>query len=249
MSRIPIGLQLYSVRHDCARDLPGTLKAVAAMGYEGVEFYTFHGHTARELRQMLDDLGLKCCGTHIGLDALLGDRLPGTIAYALELGIPYLIVPGLPPERTSSLAAWRETAAIFADLAGKLTPHGLKTGYHNHDIEFRRVDGELPFDIFFGNTGSEVIVQVDLGNAIHGGGNPIACLRRYPGRLTTIHLKEFSPDWVAPIGEGAVDWEQVFAICEKSGGTEWYIVEHETEAYPALWGVQRCLENLRKMGK
>lgn len=83
MKKIPIGLQLYSIREDCAKDLPGTLAAVSKMGYDGVEFAGYHGRTAKELRKMLDDLGLKCCGTHIGLDTLLGDALKASAEFNL----------------------------------------------------------------------------------------------------------------------------------------------------------------------
>ena len=93
MARIPIGLQLYSVREDCKKDLPAVLAAVAKMGYDGVEFAGYYNCSAKELRKLLDGLKLKCCGTHIGIDTLTGDALKATIAFNLELGNPYLIVP------------------------------------------------------------------------------------------------------------------------------------------------------------
>ena len=113
MPSIPVGVQLYSVREECARDLPGTLAALAKMGYAGVEFAGYYGRSARELRSMLDDLGLKCCGTHIGLDTLLGAEFEATVAFNLELGNPYLVVPWIGEERRSSIAAWQKTAALF----------------------------------------------------------------------------------------------------------------------------------------
>lgn len=247
---IPIGLQLYSVREDCARDLPGTLAAVAKMGYAGVEFAGYHNRSARELRQMLGDLGLACCGTHIGLDTLLGDALPRTIEFNLALGNRYLVVPWLAGTYRASRAAWIETAALFNQLAGQLQPHGLRVGYHNHDVEFKPVDGETGFDTFFAHTRAEVIMQLDNGNALHGGGDPIAALRRFPGRATTVHLKEFAGGYdKAVIGEGDVDWQTTFELCETAGGTEWYIVEQENYALPPLACVDQCLKNLRKMGK
>jgi sugar phosphate isomerase/epimerase len=254
MPKIPVGVQLYSVRDDCARDLPGTLQAVAKMGYQGVEFAGYYNRSAKELRKMLDDLGLKCCGTHIGLDTLLGDALEQTVAFNLELGNPYLIVPWLAEEHRKSRAAWLETAALFDKIAQKLAPHGLRTGYHNHTEEFQPVPGEVGFDtgfdLFFGYTRKEVILQYDIGNALHGGADPLACIKRYPGRGATIHLKEYSAsDPQAILGEGDVPWQPIFDYCEQDGGVEWYIVEQESYRLPPVACVAACFDALRKMGK
>lgn len=250
MANIPIGLQLYSVREDCAKDLPRVLSAVAKMGYVGVEFAGYYNYSAQELRKLLDDNGLKCCGTHTGINTLLGDELPRTIEFNLTMGNKYLIVPGLPESYRASRAAWQQTAALFNDLAEKVKPHGCLVGYHNHAIEFQPLDGELPWDTFFANTKPEVIMQLDTGNALHGGADPLPYLSKYPGRAITVHLKEFSAtNPKALIGEGDVKWQQVFEACETIGNTEWYIVEQESYAYPPMECVAKCLENLRKMGK
>ncbi len=247
---IPVGLQLYSIREDCARDLPRTLEAVAQMGYAGVEFAGYYGYAASELRRLLDGVGLKCCGTHIGLDTLLGDELLRTVEFNQVLGNEYLIVPGLAEERRSSRAAWRDTAQVFNEIAERLQPYGMRTGYHNHWVEFQPMDGELPWDTFFGNTGHDVIMQLDIGNALHGGGDPIPYIARYPGRAITVHLKEHSAtDPTALIGEGDVPWQRVFDLCEREGQIEWYIVEQESYKYPPLEVVARCLDQLRGMGK
>lgn len=250
MAKIPVALQLYSVREDCAQDLPGTLKAVAEMGYEGVEFAGYYDRTAQELRRMLDDLGLKVAGTHTGIHTLLGEELPRTIEFNQILGNKYLIVPGLPREYTESKEAWLKTADLFNDLAEKVKPYGMLVGYHNHSAEFQKIEGEYPWDIFFSNTKPEVIMQIDTGNALHGGADPVPFLERYPGRAITVHLKEFSKtNDRALLGEGDVRWEEVFRLCETTGGTQWYIIEQESYAYPPLECARKCLENLRKMGR
>jgi sugar phosphate isomerase/epimerase len=254
MARIPIGLQLYSVRDDCKKDLPGTLKAVAEMGYDGVEFAGYYDYTAKQLRKMLDDVGLVCCGTHIGLATLLGDELPKTIEFNRELGNRFLICPGLPEERRNSRAAWRETAQLFNQIAEQLEGTGMLTGYHNHWVEFSPMDGELPWDTFFGNTRADIVMQIDTGNAMHGGADPIPFLVRYPGRAITVHLKEYSKGRgqgydAATIGEGDVRWAEFFELCETTGKTEWYIVEQENYDKPPLECVELCLKALKKMGK
>ncbi|GBC99508.1 Inosose dehydratase [bacterium HR17] len=248
-----IALQLYSVRDDCAKDLAATLQAVAEMGYQGVEFAGYYGRSAHELRKMLDDLGLQVAGTHTALTTLLGDELPRTVEFNQILGNRYLIVPWLPEEYRNSKDAWLRTAELFNELADKVKPAGMFVGYHNHAVEFQATfDGVTGWDLFFGHTRPEVVMQLDTGNAMHGGVSADGILdifRRYPGRAKTVHLKEFSstnPN--ALIGEGEVKWREVFELCATVGGTEWFIVEQETYAYPPLECVRRCLQNLKAMG-
>jgi len=250
MARIPIALQLYSVRDDCQRDFPATLAAVAKMGYEGVEFAGNYGASPQQTRKMLDDLGLKAAGAHIGLEALLGDELKRTVEFHQAIGNRFLIAPGLPEERRNSKAAWRDTAHLFREIAERLKPFRMVTGGHNHTVEVTPLEGEVPWDIFFSNCGPDVVMQVDTGNALHGGMDPVYLLEKHPGRAVTVHLKEYSKtNDKALIGEGDVRWRDVFKLCETTGGTEWYIVEQESYPFAPLECVDRCLKNLRSMGK
>jgi sugar phosphate isomerase/epimerase len=258
MARVPIGLELYSVRHELADDVRGTLEAVAEMGYEGVEFAGPPQHEAEELRALLDEFGLACCGWHTPFDMVQDERLDETIAFNQTLGNRYVIVPGVPESLRSSRQDWLKLAAFFNDLADRLAPHDMLTGYHNHHVEFTPMDGELPWDTLFGNTGEGVVMQLDLGNAIFGGADVVSLLERYPGRAVTVHLKPYSKEagkedprkgFRPIIGEDDVPWEEVFRLCETTGGTEWYIVEYESDAFPPLEAVDRCLQGLKAMGK
>jgi len=227
----PIGLQLYSVREECKKDLPGTIEAVAKMGYKGVEFAGYYNYTAKQLRKMLDDNGLKCCGTHTGLPTLLGDELPKTIEFNKTIG-----------------NKWLDTAKLFNELAEKVKPHDMLVGYHNHSVEFQPMNGELPWDTFYGNTKKDVVMQLDVGNAMHGGVDPLPYLYKYEGRAITVHVKEYSEtDSNAFVGEGDVNWKAFFALCRAVGSTEWYIVEYERKGAPPLESVEKCLKNLRKL--
>jgi sugar phosphate isomerase/epimerase len=249
-ARIPIAVQLYSVRLECAKDLPGTLAGIAKMGYGGVEFAGYHNRTAAELRKMLDDNRLRCAGTHIDLATLLGDNLQKTIGFNRILGNKLLIVPSLPPKNTTTREGWLEMAKTFDDVAEKVKSHDMRVGYHNHNIEFKPLGGELPWDTFFGHTRKEVVMQVDVGNALEGGADPVAFLKRYPGRAASIHVKEYSKsNPKALVGQGDVNWKEIFQFLEKTGGTEWYIVEYEAQGVPPMEAIAACLENLRKMGK
>ena len=244
---IPIGLQLYAVREECAKDFPGTLSAVADMGYQGVEFAGYYGRTAAELRAMLAERGLRCCGTHTRLDLLQGAELERTIEYNLALGSPSVIVPILPEENRRSRATWQDSARVLNDLAVRLQPHGLRAGYHNHRYEFEQVEGAVPWDLIFGAADPSLIMQLDVGHALEAGADPVAVLRRYPGRATTVHMAEHSAaDPLALLGEGDVPWREVLAACAGVGGTQWYIVEQERYRYSQLECVRRCLLNLRE---
>ncbi|MCX7705487.1 MAG: sugar phosphate isomerase/epimerase [bacterium] len=243
-----IGLQLYSVRQDCAKDLTGTLTKVSKMGYEGVEFAGYHGREAKELRKMLEDLNLVCCGTHIPLEALLGDELHKTVEFNAVLGNKYLIVPGLKEEYRNSISAWQRTAEIFNSIAERLKPYGMKTGYHNHWIEFEPVEDKIPMDVFFHKASKDVIMQFDTGNAMRSGGNVVEYLKKFPGRSDTIHIKEYSAkNDKAIIGEGDIPWKQVIELCSTIGNTQWYIIEQESYAYQPLECVEKCLINFKKL--
>jgi len=245
---IGIGVQLYSVRKDAAADLRGVLAAIARMGYQAVEFAGYYNHDAKAVRKMLDDAGLKCCGSHIGLPALLGDELSKTVEFNRIIGNKYLVVPGLPKENRASRQAWIETASVFNEISAKVKPHGMRVGYHNHTIEFQPLDGEKPWDTFFGKTNKDVIMQLDIGHAQRAGSNPIDVMKKYPGRAVTVHVKEFSPsDKNALIGEGQINWKGFFQAAQIMGGTEWYIIEEESGAYPGLEGIEKSIKNLKKL--
>jgi sugar phosphate isomerase/epimerase len=248
MPRIPIGLQLYSVRNECAKDLPAMLAAVAAMGYQGVEFAGYHGRSAAELRGLLDDNGLKCCGTHLAIGALTGDELSRTVEFNRTLGNEFLIVASLPDGMLSVRQRCLETARAFNEISHQIETYGMRVGYHNHAADLRPLDGETPWDIVFANTRTEVVMQVDTANMIAGGGDPMLCLRKYPGRAATLHLKEHSSsNPAALLGEGDVDWQGLFEVVGAQGATEWFIVEHEGDAIPPLVAVERCLASLKKL--
>ena len=247
--KIPIGLQLYSVRQDCQKDLPRVLRAVGEMGYEGVEFAGYYGREAKALRKMLDDNGLKCCGTHTGLNTLTGDALKGTVEFNKILGNKYLIVPGLPRANMESVKALKDTAKLFSELAEKVQPQKMRVGYHAHGGDFKKFDGQTGWDILYSTASPKVVMQLDIGNCIGGGGDPIAVLKKFPGRSATIHLKEHGGKPEAVVGQGDVNWEEIFQLCETTGGTKWYIVEHERSAGSPMNNVRLCIENLRKMGK
>ena len=244
--KIPVGLQLYSVREQCQKDLPGTVTAVAKIGYKGVEFAGYYGRSAKELRQLLDDNGLVACGTHTPYESVLADKLKATIEFNQTIGNKFLIVPWM--NETQSKQVWLDRAKLFNDLADQLKADGMWVGYHAHAHDFKQIEGISAWDLFFGNTKPEVIMQLDTSNCCDGGADPVAVLKKYPGRARSIHIKAHGGGPDAVIGEDKVNWAKVFAFCEGLGKTQWYVLEHESGKDP-LDAVRRSFEALKKMGK
>jgi sugar phosphate isomerase/epimerase len=254
-TKIPIGLQLFSVRGECERDLAATLAAVAEIGYQGVEPWGYGGeklewmgYSGTDLRAMLDDVGLQCCGMHLRTDALLGDNLARTIELNQALGNNFLIVAA-DSSRMSAEDTVLELAQILNEAAVRLESLGMFTGYHAHPFDFVRFGEQTAWEILFSNTRDDVVMQLDIGNCVRGGGDPIAMLKEFPGRARSVHLKEYGGKPGAVIGEGEADWDQIFELCETLHHPVWYVVE---EGGPEGLGFdvsRRSLQALRAMGK
>jgi sugar phosphate isomerase/epimerase len=245
--KIPVGVQLYSVRAVASKDFVGAVEAIGKMGYRGVEFAGYYGWDAKpkELRQLLDANGLKCCGTHTGLDTITGDNLKATAELHSILGNPFLIVPSV---QAPDAQGWLDLAKRFNEIAAQAKTLGMRVGYHAHAGDFRKLGEKTSWEIFFDATNADVVMQIDTGNCMSGGGDPVAILKKYPGRSATVHLKEFGGPEAAVIGQGVVHWTEVFEVCETTAGTTWYIVEHEVGADP-VGNIRGCLDGLRKMGR
>lgn len=251
--KIPVGLQIYSVRDLAAKDLPGTLRKVAAIGYKGIEFYNFFGHTATEIRQMLDENGLQAQSNYVTLKAMTGEEFDKTIAACKILGSKYVII-GSGLAGVSSMDASNQMAAyLFDEISRKAEQHGMMVGYHAHGNDFGIVEGKnkTGWDLFFERTRKEVLMQMDVGNCLNGGTDPYKPLEKFKGRSVVIHLKPGGPSGT-PLGDPAdmVDWKRVFNICETTGGTQWYIVEQSpAKGGDSLALVDACYQNLKKLGK
>jgi sugar phosphate isomerase/epimerase len=243
--KIPVGLELYTLREECKTDLPGMIAAVSKIGYKGVEFAGYHGHSAKELRKMLDDNGIVACGTHTPYESVLPDQLSQTIEFNQTIGNKFLIVPWMTAKTKTE---WIEKAKLFNELAKKVKPHHMFVGYHSHAHDFKTFEGESSWDIFATHTHPEVILQLDVSNCRDGGADPVAVLKKYPGRVRSIHIKPHGAGPEAVIGEDQIDWKEIFAFCEGKGKTQWYVVEHETSKDP-LATVKRTYEALQKLGK
>jgi sugar phosphate isomerase/epimerase len=255
----PIGIELYSVRGELARDLPGTLRAVAQMGYEAIEFYApyllWTLPYAKDVRALLDDLGVRCFSTHNSFAALT----PGeTMAKAIELnqilGARHIVLAS-PPAGTNGLEDWKRVNAQLAAAVELLAPHGLFAGFHNHRVEWRPLaDGRRVMDVVAADTPPEFVLQLDVGTCLEAGADPVAWIAAHPGRIKSAHLKDWAPGGDAEekgfrvlFGEGVAPWAQILAALESVGGVEFYLMEQEGSRYSELETARRCLDNWRAM--
>jgi sugar phosphate isomerase/epimerase len=250
-SAIPVGLEMYSVRDALGKDPIGTVRAVASMGYQGLEFYApYFAWTeaqAKDIRQLLDELKIRCFSTHNDSDYFTGDRLQHARQLNLILGSKYLVMASSHDE--PGLDRWREVANTLNTAAEKLEPYGLRVGYHNHQLEFTPTDGVRPIEILAKNTKLSVMLQLDVGTCIEAGADPVAWIKANPGRIRSMHCKDWSPEptkkYSVLFGEGVADWKALFHVAENGGGIEYYLVEQEGSRFPELETAKRCLEEFR----
>jgi sugar phosphate isomerase/epimerase len=254
---IPVGLELYSVREALKGDPEGTVRAVAAMGYEAVEFYAPYFEwteaQAKQTRKLMDELGIRCYSTHNDQDYLTPKNIPRTRDLNLILGSKYVVLahwePKTEPQTRNEADSWRPLADELNSATEQLEPAGLKVGYHNHQAEFTVSRGQRPMDVIAKNTKSSVMLQLDVGTCLEGGSDPVAWIRANPGRIRSIHCKEWSPapekGYKVLLGEGVADWKGIFDAAESVGGVEYYLVEQEGSRFSELETARRCLQAFR----
>jgi sugar phosphate isomerase/epimerase len=250
---IPVGLELYSVRNALKDDPMGTVRAVAQMGYQCVEFYApYYDWTESQTKQMkklLDDLGIRCYSTHNSSSYFTPENLKRARDMNLILGSKYVVMSSSQPK--PGLDGWKDVAETLNSAADQLEFAGLKTGYHNHEREFTPVEGKRPIEILAKNTKPSVMLQLDVGTCLEAGSDPVAWIRANPGRIRSIHCKDWSPEsgkgYTVLFGEGTADWKNIFAAAESTGGVEYYLVEQEGSRFSESDTAKKCLETFRSM--
>lgn len=250
MANIGVALQLYTVRDQLRDDFAGTLKAVAQMGYPAVELAGYGGRSAKELKQLLDDLGLRVAGDHVGIDRLEQD-LGAVIDTSMELSNRYVVCPFVPESRRRDEAGWRQLATTLSTIGQKCGERGVQLCYHNHAFEFEPVDGTNGFELLFANSNPRYVqMELDVFWAKKGGDDPPAIMSRYPGRCPIVHLKDMTADQqqtFAEVGEGTMDFQSIFRAAP-TGGASWYVVEQDRCSRPPLESAQLSLRHLREWG-
>jgi sugar phosphate isomerase/epimerase len=269
---VPLGLQLYSVRDLLPKDYEGTLKQLGAIGFREVESAGYYNHSAAQVKQAMSAAGLHLVSAHYGSDDL-HQKLDEIIAFNKELGVSYIIcsfpgfkdpsrVKGLTPKQRSTafnLQDWRWNAEQFNTIGAKVSAAGMKFGYHNHTMEFHKTDGVVPYDELLRLTDSaHVTMEMDCGWVTVGGANPIDYLRKYPTRISMLHVKDFkniTPDssienvpTIVELGQGTIDYRPIFQQAAKSGVVKHCFVEQEGYNVPPMEGLKIDADYMHKLG-
>jgi sugar phosphate isomerase/epimerase len=270
--KVPLGLQLYSVRELLPKDYEGTLKQLGAIGFREVESAGYYNHSTAQIKQAMSAAGLHLVSAHYGSDDL-HQKLDEIISFNKELGVSYIIcsfpgfkdpsrVAGLTPKQRSSafnLQDWRWNAEQFNTIGAKVSAAGLKFGYHNHTMEFHKTDGVVPYDELLRLTDpAHVTMEMDCGWVTVGGANPVEYLRKYPTRISLLHIKDFkniTPEssienvpTIVELGQGSIDYRPIFQQAAKSGVVKHCFVEQEGYNVPPMEGLKIDADYMHNLG-
>jgi sugar phosphate isomerase/epimerase len=263
---IPLGIQLWTVKDEAAKDLEGTLRKVYAAGFREIEFAGFYNKSAADIGKLMKDIGFSLVSTHhnAGDISRKGDQI---IADAKTLGLRYVVCssPGVSPEKEKlpweermksvDLADWKWNADLFNKFGKQVADAGMTFGYHNHSSEFRKLGDQSGFDFLWANTDPKLVtMELDVGWAVVAGEDPIAILNKYKERVVALHVKDVAqrvsadkePPSVA-LGEGVIDWKKVIGTA-KANGTKAFFYEQEAPfTRPILDSVKMSGEYLQKL--
>ena len=227
-----IGVQLYTVRSLMEKDFKGTLAKVAAAGYQEVEFAGYYEHKPKDVKKLLNRLGLTAPSTHQGL-AVFEQKLDWLIETAKIIGHQYVVCPWLSTEQRSTIDHYKKLAASFNQFGEACQQAGLQFAYHNHDFEFAPLAGQIPFDVLLAATDPKLVqIEIDLYWIIKAGYDPLTYFEKYPGRFALCHVKDMAAEQkMVEVGQGQIDFAKIFAQSQQAG-LKHYFVEHDQPENP-----------------
>jgi len=228
-----IGLQLYTVRDQMKADFEGTLARVAEIGYKEVEFAGYFGHSSADVKAILDKHGLSAPSTHVAFEN--ADQWKTALDTAKTIGHEYIVMPWIPAERRKTLDDWKNFAQVF-NRAGQMSHDaGIQFAYHNHDFEFPKLEGQVPYDVLLQSTDPKLVqLEIDLYWITKAGQDPLTYFARWPGRIPLVHVKDSAgpPDHkMVDVGQGKIDWKRIFAKKDQAG-IKHAFVEHDQPPQP-----------------
>jgi sugar phosphate isomerase/epimerase len=245
MSKPLIGIQLYTVRDALEDDFKGTLKALADMGYDGVEFaWNYGGMTPEVLAAFLNEIGLMCCGVHARGDSIV-DPESEHYAYALALKSPCITTS----MQGKVAEGWDDAISIASKVGAVATAKGMAFTYHNHDQELEKIGDATALDLLYAKTDpTKVLCELDIYWIQKGGEDPLAYVRKYSGRQPQLHVKDMDAEdgsWTE-VGHGILDMPAIINAAI-DGGTKWLIYEQDVCKRPALESARMSIETIKRI--
>jgi len=228
-----VGIQLYTVRDQMKADFEGTLAHIAEIGYKEVEFAGYFDHAAADVKAILNRHGLAAPSTHVAFEN--DEKWKAALDTAKTIGHEYIVMPWIPQERRKTLDDWKNFAQVFNHAAQMAHDAGIQFAYHNHDFEFPKMDGQVPYDVLLQNTDPKLVqLEIDLYWITKAGQDPLAYFSRWPGRVPLVHVKDSAgpPEHkMVDVGQGKIEWKRIFAKREQAG-IKHFFVEHDQPPQP-----------------
>lgn len=244
------GLALYTIRDAMTKDPAEALAAVAEAGFNWVEAadYSerkFYGMKPTDFRRLVSKSGLKLISTHNGINAENDEAM---IADAAEAGLKYLIKPSIPHELCNSIDDFKKTAEYFNRVGEKCRKNGIRFGFHNHQIEFKELEGKIPYDILLAETDPGLVTfELDLAWIIAAGKDPVVYFKANPLRFELWHFKDLSVEKQdATIGEGTIDFAPIYSEASTAGMKYWFIEQDSCHTHSPLESIALSRANLLK---
>jgi len=248
-----VGVQLYTVRDLMKTDFAGTIAKVASIGYKEVEFAGYYDHSPKDVRAILDKVGLTAPACHVGMD-VVENHWPETIDAAHTIGHTFIVCPWIDEKDRNSADSWKHIIEVFNKAGEASKKANIQFAYHNHWWEFgpnASLGGKLPYDYLLASTDPNFVkMEMDLGWISVAGQDPVAYFERYPGRFPLVHVKDFkslpkiAPDQLASFnsttleegdmtapGSGIIDWKRIFSHSDEAG-IQHYFLEHDMPKDP-----------------
>ncbi|MFN8000622.1 MAG: sugar phosphate isomerase/epimerase [Acidobacteriota bacterium] len=244
-----IGVQLYTVRSQMAKDFEGSLKQIAELGYQEVEFAGYYNRTPQQVKEILGRYGLSAPSAHVPLATVQKD-IEKTIEAAKVIGHKLLVCPYLDAKDRTSLDDYKRHAETFSKAGEACRKAGIEFGYHNHDFEFVTMDGKMPFDVLLAGTDAKTVkIELDLYWIAKAKQDALAYLRKHPGRFVAFHVKDMDATpkaFFTEVGRGVINFKELLAQGKKSG-VKYYIVEQDQTPGSPFDSLKISIDYLKKL--
>jgi sugar phosphate isomerase/epimerase len=264
--KIPLGIQMWTVKGEAEKDLEGTLRKLYALGFREIEFAGFYGKSAADIGKLLKSIGLTPVSMHAGADdiAAKGDSI---IADAKTLDLKYIICSSPMSDAAKAKLEWAKkmdaldagdwklNATLFNKFGKQVKAAGLQFGYHNHHVEFKKFGDKTGFDTLFGSTDPDLVkIELDVGWAVAASQDPVAILNKYKGRVVALHVKDIGKLNADPhlattvaVGEGTIDWKKVIGAANANGVKHYFYEQEEPYTRPILESAKMSADYLSKL--